>query len=112
MTRKLLLVLATILILGVGIAAVTVMAQEDEQETRLQFSDLPEAVQQAVLRTAGDAEILAVSSEAENGRTEYEVVVELEFDASGNRLAEEAEDDDDNGDDAEDDDAGDAEDVD
>lgn len=76
------------------------------QEKKVTFDELPAAVQAAVEKAAAGGEILELEAEEEDGQMEYEAkirrdgkVIEVEFDAAGNVLADDA--DDDEGDDEE-----------
>ncbi len=62
-------------------------------DTKMAFSDLPAAVQEAAKSQAKGAQVLGASSEKENGRTTYEVETKLDgksrdlsFDATGKLL--------------------------
>lgn len=57
------------------LGAWTTASAEEEKEETLKMSDVPEAVQKTFKEKAGDAEIMRVEKEVENGKTVYEAVI-------------------------------------
>lgn len=99
--------LAGLALLGTACAE---MERGEGNEVKMKLDDVPDAARQAILREAAGAPVSEVEREEEHGKVVYEAEInsggkrrEIEVDAQGNVLPEEA-DDHDGGDDGEDDD--------
>ena len=104
------LLLSGLALLGTACAE---MERSEGTETKVRLDDVPDAARQAILREAAGAPVSEVEREEEHGKVVYEAEInsggkrrEIEVDAQGNVLPEEADDRDggDDGDDGEDDD--------
>ena len=113
MLRKLAWTLMLALGFGLGFAACTTLAadDDDEKETTIKFSEAPKAVQDTFKKEGKGSTPETLVTEVEDGKTVYEGEVtvdgkkwEIEVAADGTVLEREAADGDDDDDDADDDD--------
>ena len=99
-----------VLLAGLALLGTACAESGEGNEAKVKLDDVPDAARQAILREAAGAPVSEVEREEEHGKVVYEAEInsggkrhEIEVDAQGNVLPEEA-DDHDGGDDEEDDD--------